>query len=41
MFLEKGRRRNIIRFKDYLTFKTQKIKCKGGKSEEEVGEELA
>lgn len=31
LLLEKGRRGNIIRFKDYLTFKTEKIKCEGGK----------
>lgn len=41
VLLEKGRRGNIIRFKDYLTFKTEKNKVWGGKSEEEVGEELA
>lgn len=41
LLLEKGRRGKIIRFKDYLTLKTEKIKCEGGKSEEEVGEELA
>lgn len=31
LLLEKGRRGKIIRFKDYLTLKTEKIKCEGEK----------